>query len=889
MNDKKQSLTYYLAANGQFGEGGLLPLHITLTPIDGDEANVEVHAELDEESFMMEADLDLGGPWSSGLKDNLQQHLTISNRFGKTRLVPDQTDPDLDATTPKRLVIDKIISKEELIGALPEHGLHIKFDDVEIGTIHVDENGRMTEDKGNDIRRLTSFELRGLSQPNIDGFLQNRDKLTGYNPDKHRPITDLHTHLTSQISAHDLIEIAKENGATYPVELLIKKLGVKEDDLPKERLNIPSRSFSPTASEGLACEQRGSEVEGIKVSDLSEAVLKKLENAMSIPADRCYTFDMLERRMYRFRNPFGKDDTLIEPIILKVAEDYKRQGVTYSETSVTGVLDPKWLEQAEPALKKAEETYGVALRFLVGIPRSIGADAMENNIRQAKFAAQSPYVVGVDFLGYEVNKTQTFQWALNQLADWAATEGHQDFTLRIHAGETGKNAQNVLDALRIANLHDVPIRIGHGVHVDMSHELREVARQLVKKGLLMVEFNPDSNLALNNIDFASDIPIREWRDMGVPILLATDGGGAYQTNLEQTAFAGLHAGLELSDLGNIRKTEVDYIAKSRASFEEKQTEFERKYPNRQTFFDGYKEFCDSLPKPAKIPTLASSDLRQSLPKDIRNKTPLVIAGASGSSWQEVSSGQKTEFEIGVRMLIELLDPDKIYFGVGRIKDSGLTHILDRCLTEHHAKHRHEPRFSVVGLLSTQGDNTLLPLSITHRWDLAGDLLNVPTEMMNFVNREKGAALYAGGSAFTRDFILLGQQHKIPFGVMNGPVGASTQKARVLDKNNNVFEGAVGMVKHVQKMQEQLGTGHPLFKEGIEINDQALKELYHHIKREVANEHQALDDVAYLKEVAEDMGFTDIEEMKETFAPAATVTDISEAAALKAGTQRENEV
>jgi hypothetical protein len=96
-------------------------------------------------------------------------------------------------------------------------------------------------------------------------------------------------------------------------------------------------------------------------------------------------------------------------------------------------------------------------------------------------------------------------------------------------------------------------------------------------------------------------------------------------------------------------------------------------------------------------------------------------------------------------------------------------------------------------------------------------------MMQFVAKRNGTALFVGGSAFTRDFIHLGEEAGMEFGVMRGPAGASTEKARVLDKNRHLFKGAIGMVKQVIKMQQEKGV--QLFRDGVALDDRALEELY----------------------------------------------------------------
>lgn len=737
----------------------------------------------------------------------------------------------------KQLEAEMVVNEQML-----QHPLVLTLKGQQIGRFGFNDQGELLSEKENDILRLSPFELRGLSRAKADEFPYPRETLQEYDAAHHRPITDLHTHLTSQISGHDLVQLAESASPDiyYPVELL-KKLDLSDEQLPADRAMKPCYRFSPTAAEGLECERGAGDVESVRIKDLSRVAKARLERALSVPDDRVTTFNDIERTVYRFRNPFSKNPDLIEPIILKVAEDYLSQGVGYSEQAVTGALDPNWLEKALPALEKAEKL-GHSMRFLVGIPRVFSSTEMDKAIAKTKLIAASPYIVGVDFIGYEADKTHNFANQLNQLAEWASTHPEYDFLLRVHAGETGKNLDNVSDAMKVADNHEVRLRIGHGIHIDMSHGLDQLAMRMAAAGKLAVEFNPDSNMALNNIDVATDIPVNEWRDLGVPILLATDGGGAYQCGLEDSAMAGLHAGLSIADLTAIREWENDYVIAQQKTFAIKEAAFTQTYASQTEFLNAYRVLNDAqqqaVSKPASSPVSASprGDTRR-VPDDIRHKTPLLIAGASGSSWSAVGEDQKHEIEVGIRMLTELLDPSHVYFAVGRTKRDGVTNMVDTAISKHKKGLRdgelcdENKKFSLIGLVSTHGidKGESRPINANHIWELQGGLLNISNEMTRFIKRHSGAALYIGGSAFTRDFIHLSEEQDIPFGVMNQVQGASSQKARTLD-DQHVFEGAVGMVEQVIAMSDRLNK--PLFRKDVSLSHDSLVEMAERISHEI---------------------------------------------------------
>ena len=793
-----------------------LPMDIRITP--NEEGDFTLHARANLSTLSNPITL-----------NNFQRDLNL--RLGE-REFRFQADPLSNVYT-----CTQHVSAEELA----DHPFELVYKHQVLDAAQYDINRKSFTALTKPFHALPSFEIRGLSRHRTDRYPANRDALAGFDLTQHSPITDLHTHLTAQISAEDLLEVAKNNQALYPVELLRDKLGIAEDELPQARFEMKACEFVPTANERLACEAGSGMVEAVKVSDLTEAQLNKLARVLAVPVDRIYTFDSIEKLMYRFRNPLTKNDALIEPVILKVAERYQQQGVTYTEQAVTSATKADWLAKALPALEKAKETYGVDMRFLVGIPRSLPPERMLAEIRKVKLLGHSPHIMGVDFLGYEANKTQNFHWALTQLAQWVSEQqanpeyGHlfNDFVLRVHAGETGKNLDNVYEAMQVANRFNVKLRIGHGIHIDMDEDFKKLAREMAQKGLIAVEFNPDSNMALNNIDFPTDIPIQRWKELGVPFVLSTDGAGAYRTDSTQTAINMLYAGMTLQDLEAVRKYETAYIENQKALFGKMAQHFNALYP------EGIPEFIAEYKHASEL--LATQSNRSKLPEELAGRRPILVAGASGTSWKMVTEEDQIEVETAMDMLVRLINPKTTYFATGRVKNEGITRLLDQAISRHHdAMPKDAEHFNVVGLLGgLQSLTPHLPENLTHIWPLKGGLMEVPTEMVQFLFDHDGHALYIGGGAFTRDFVENSVNKRVHFGVMKGPTGASTEKAEVLNEEY-VFTGALGMIKHLMEQQPCI------FRPGVDLTNEGLAKLYNQARAEVEDRHVS-EDVVKMQE------------------------------------------
>ena len=123
----------------------------------------------------------------------------------------------------------------------------------------------------------------------------------------------------------------------------------------------------------------------------------------------------------------------------------------------------KYLEMIHSRLPQLERESGVKLRFLCGLPRNLPAALLAREIDKLKIVGESPYIVGIDFVGFEDNKIEDLEPHIKEIASWSKTHD-PEFTLRIHAGENRKNLSNVRESLHLARKYKMRVRIGHAAH-----------------------------------------------------------------------------------------------------------------------------------------------------------------------------------------------------------------------------------------------------------------------------------------------------------------------------------------------------------------------------------------------------------------------------------------
>lgn len=709
---------------------------------------------------------------------------------------------------PCRLVLDAKLkaSLQQQVAASDEDGFTIT---IRLGGKH-DEDGEMYGQyhirnqhlhHSQVKQRLTVFETRMLGNERLYRWLPYPRENLG--APLHR--TDLHTHSSGQISAQGLMEVASKHHITFPTRLL----DILHISYPKSAIVSTKRFFFPPTDGGNPHSIPATE-DAVDITLLDESAKAQLQSALAIPPDRQMTFGDLEQTVYRYRYPISKHPDAAYDLWLKVAQEYQKQGIIYSEITAvsTSFLTTAHLQFLHESLPKIEKETGVALRFLVGIPRNLPSAVLKNEIEKLKIMAASPYIVGIDFMGFEDNKISDLEPLIESIAHWSHAND-PEFTLRIHAGENRKNMANVKESLRLAEKYRMRVRIGHAAH-GLDDAAIAIAETLAKDNLVMIEFNPDSNMALNNIDTAEELDMLRCLNKRIPFVICSDGSGLYQTDARQlwtaASFAASFAGVEQGRVASVIQSENDHMQREEARFI-------RKYQALPAdFFEQLKATTTALPPlPATNNPLAdavSTAFEKHLTKQgiafspdsiaeaTEGKMPLMIIGATGERyWNMISASHKRLIHDCIDALVENLDAKQVYFMIGRPKDEGITALLSRAVQKHNSSHSNN--FALISA-TVQADQTAHSFTpgLTHVLPLRGGLFTVPQQLVNYTAQRGGHILFMGGGTFVRDAILVARDTHASFGLMNGPEGASTDKAVMMHKHRQ-FSDAAGMKAHLQ--------------------------------------------------------------------------------------------
>lgn len=595
--------------------------------------------------------------------------------------------------------------------------------------------------------------------------------------------TDLHTHSSGQISAEGLLEVAAKNNVAYPTRLL----DILHIPYPDHAVVKTTRFFfPPTDAADPASVPK--EEDAVPVSSLSADARERLTVALSIPPDRQMTFGELEITVYRYRTPISKHPAVAYDLLLKTAEEYAQMGVAYAEITATStsLLLPDYLRLLHEAMPGIEKATGVAVRFLVGLPRNFSPAMLHREVDKIELMGASPYIVGVDFMGFEDNKVGELEPYMQRIADWAKAHD-PEFTLRIHAGENRKNLGNVKESLRLAQKFGMRVRIGHAAH-GLDDEAIDIAETLAQEKLCVIEFNPDSNLALNNIDTAEELDMAKCLNRDIPFVICSDGAGLYQTDVQQLELAAAFAGVGANRILSVAGHEEAHMAREAARFARKHNALPadflaqaeagfaklaaRKLPDAPRAQDRQREF------EAHLGQLGIQFSAESIAEATRGKVPILLLGATGErNWQLISLPHRQQIWRALDGLVQKLNAQKCYFLIGRPKDEGITSLLSRAVAERNAHASPEKRMALISA-TVQADQTTHSFTpgLSHVLPLKGSLFSVPDQLVKYVSQENGVMLCIGGGTFVRDAILVARGEGIAFGLMKGPEGASTDKA-----------------------------------------------------------------------------------------------------------------
>lgn len=560
------------------------------------------------------------------------------------------------------------------------------------------------------------------------------------------PLTDLHTHLAGAVRASDLIRIGIEHGVSYPLALL--------------------------DAAGLGAARDLADADGrVPLSALPEDLLARLRRGLHLPLDRQSTFLDMER-VYSLRAPITKHPAAFVPMLWQIAHDLAAAGGRYAELSVSEIVRAERLRVAAAALPEIEARTSVRLRFLAALSRHDDWEWDLDVFERLENIGPSAILVGVDFMGHETNSTRAFARQLDHVAAWAAAR-RPGFVVRVHAGENPAHPENVRVAVEHAARPGVCLRVGHGIHgVD------EATLDLMRESGVIVEVNPSSNFALNNIQTSRELPLLRYVRAGVDCVLGTDGHGIYQTSLPFEARAAVLSGATPDDLDRILAAERRYLA--------------------------YRETADAdAPDPSVVPddrqprhygpevsrraaeTLRARDAalgtrlselgiarlaRGVVGAWIDGRRCVSVAGAWARAWPAMPEEDRARVRATLDALVPALDAHRVVLVTGGTRLGVENEVHVRALAA---------GLPVVGVLVAASPPTEIAPEIAAACVLGETLHDKAAGLYAVMREEDGLCLFFGGGNVVSDEIQIAHNLRLRYLLFEGVAGASGEKARRL--------------------------------------------------------------------------------------------------------------
>ena len=340
--------------------------------------------------------------------------------------------------------------------------------------------------------------------------------------------TDLHTHLNQILQPDLLIALGVKHQIAYSL-YYIKKLDIKLTQKQKESITLNrsliEEKYKNSELTGKKLERKIDDETFINMADLilnnlenSEENIIKIRNSLVLMKDGQAVFTNLEKViLYRYAiikgntvsdkekielslnriNKIGdfdvreslkqmledskggskyENNTFYQDKLLWIAREYQKQGIRYVEIANStlpkkGIAGITMLAEMHEVMPKIEEETGVKIRFLAAASRTLFTkEQLQECPAIIKTMARSPYVVGMDLIGEEINNVTDFSDIIGDIVKYAVYED-TGFTIRLHAGETDAfkdNVEQALDCLKICvpNGKKAPqVRLGHGLYV----------------------------------------------------------------------------------------------------------------------------------------------------------------------------------------------------------------------------------------------------------------------------------------------------------------------------------------------------------------------------------------------------------------------------------------
>lgn len=427
------------------------------------------------------------------------------------------------------------------------------------------------------------------------------------------------------------------------------------------------------SSEKINLQDNYDKIQNIPIKEIRNVVLKMME-------------DLREESIF-------KDNNLREDKLLWIAREYQKQGIKYVEIADTvltkkGISGIEFLEEIHKIIPIIEKETGVIIRFLFAIRRipltiinedSANSDYLRENLIVLKAISKSPYVVGCDFIGEEINDITELKPVIERIVEYVKNED-QDYTIRIHAGENDSLKDNVENSIKCVREALQPgqtmprVRIGHGLYTaDLDSEKGKRLIEHIKKANAIMEFQLTSNIRLNNLSELSNHPLRKYLANGIKCVQGTDGCGFYGVDTidEQLALQNI-LGLSEQEIAQMRKAENEVIEHSEKYFREKSEkfgEFLKGRTIREALLEAEKQYEDEI-QGEEIQLRIVNKIRadKALPEKIvhslpLDKMPIIIAGGSFNAKGTHINVEEAGIEM-LEKLLEKIDSQKAYFVIG---------------------------------------------------------------------------------------------------------------------------------------------------------------------------------------------------------------------------------
>ncbi len=568
--------------------------------------------------------------------------------------------------------------------------------------------------------------------------------------------TDLHTHMNANLSPDILIALGITHQIKYPLYYIKKlklKLTKEQEEKIYEQRKLVEKDFENSELKGKYLTRRIDDNTFINFADFilnnlenSKENIEKIRASLAILKDGQAVFTNLEK-VYLYRYIFAKGTESKEKIkldinkineiyqkdikeavikmledkkrgsiyaknnlrqdkLLWIAREYQKQGIYYVEIADTtltkkGLPAIELLEEIHDIMPKIEAETGVIIRFLVAIRRIpltiikdniTSSDYLRENLSVLKAVSRSPYVVGSDFIGEEINDISELKPAIKEITQFAVAQNN-GFTIRIHAGENDSLRNNVLKSIQLVRKstekgQKMPrVRIGHGLYTPEldSEEGKKLIKE-IKKSNAVMEFQLTSNVRLNNLSKIEGHPLKKYLDNGVKCVQGTDGCGFYGTDTieEQLAMQNLLK-LKPEDFEKMRDVEDEIIKENKKYFIKKSKDFD-KFLNGRTLRKAILQLEDEIinediNKNIKLRLNNKVDSSKKL-KDIikelpTDKTPIIVAGGSFNAQNVETITEDTGIN-SLRELIKKLDDKKVFFVIGHKLQGYEKAVLELC-------------------------------------------------------------------------------------------------------------------------------------------------------------------------------------------------------------------